>query len=453
MYDKTSEQSILDFAFHLTGKTLRDFLTVEQQAQVSEDRKNKGLLGNLVEKYYFGINPGSSPLPDFPIAGVELKTAAVVPSTGRLRKGPLPPVASAYQSKERLKLSTINYMKIVEEEWDNNHLFKKCAHILLLLSLFDGSKSILDRKFIAEPISWRLSGKDVEFIMNDWLTIVNKIKDGKAHELSGADTYYLEACTSGTGTLKEQPFSSELAKERSFAFKPSFVDVSFLRNSKFVDSVLDSSSSPGQFEEVVLSRLRRFRSLSVIDIAASLNTKLSSAKHYLALLSYKMLEIKSNRVEEFAKAGISIKTVNLLPNGTPSEDMSFPAFSYMDIVSEDWEDSTFKLKIDTKTLLVVFQTDSSGQVSFVNAYFWNMPKEDIREAKRVWDETRMRVSEGRANELPLKAFSSVAHVRNHGRNSKPENHIDSPKNGKLPVKGFWLNAKYIQKQIEELSNA
>lgn len=453
-YDSTSTDSILDYAFRLTGKTLRDFLTPEEQLEVIEDKTNKGMLGNLVEKYYFHINPGSSPLPDFPEAGIELKTAAVKPSTGRRKPGPLPITPSAYQSKERVKLARINYMNLVDEQWENNSLFKKCATILLLLSLFDANKDLVDRMFIAEPILWRLSGKDIEFIMNDWNRIVSKVRAGEAHNLSGSDTFYLEACTSGTGKMVKQPFSSEPAKERSFAFKPSFIDASFLRNPKYAKGltpILSNDQRPDQLEEVVIKRLNRFEGLEVHGIAKLLGTTLSNAKQYLALLSYAMLGIKSNKAEEFVKAGIEIKTVNLNKNGTPREDISFPAFAYMDIIGEDWEDSTFKHKIDTRTLFIIFRTDEKGKVSFRSACFWSMPEQDIAEAERVWQETKKQVLNGHAKDgLPSKEFSKVAHVRPHGRTSRPEHRIPSPRNGYLPVKGFWLNSLYIKRQLEPL---
>lgn len=451
-YDKRSVDSIFDFALTLTGKTLRDFLTPEEQAEVNNDTKNKGRLGNLVEKYYFQIKPGSSPLPDFPDAGLELKTAAVIPSSGRKRKGPLPITPSAYQAKERLKLAKINYTKVVNEEWHGNSLFAKCATILLLLSLYDASKELIDREFIANPILWTLSGRDVEFIMNDWLTITNKIRAGKAHELSGSDTYYLEACTSGKGKMVRQPKSDELAKERSFAFKASFVDASFLINSKFVNKlvpILKEHEMPASLEDIVLERVKAYQGMTDQEIAQQLGYTLSKAKQHLALLSYEMLGIGNKKSEEFVKAGIEIKAVNLNPNGTPSQDISFPAFSYMSIVNEEWEDSTFKQKIDTKTLFMIFQT-VDGVTSFCKACFWTMPPEDIDEAHRVWEETKKRVANGNAVNLPLKGFSFVSHVRNHSANSRPETHIPSPKNGKLAVKGFWLNALYIKDQLRTL---
>ena len=59
----------------------------------------------------------------------------------------------------------------------------------------------------------------------DWNKIVEKIKKGKAHELSESDTCYLGACTKGANntSLRSQPFSEEPAMQRAFSFKSQFM--------------------------------------------------------------------------------------------------------------------------------------------------------------------------------------------------------------------------------------
>jgi len=445
-YDKTSIASIVDYAKGLTGKTLRDFMLSDEIAGLTQNVKNKGDLGNLVERFYFDINPGNSPKPDFPDAGLELKTAAV-------ERYVKPRNGLIFHSKDRLKLSRINYGKVGNEVWDANSLFQKCERILLLMSLYDGELEVIDRLFILNPILWELPDKDLEFIKADWEIIQQKIENGLAHELSGSDTKYLEACTSGKGDMLKQPFSDELAIERSFAFKSSYVTNSFLASIQHVEElepVLKDGESPKDFEAIITSRVSNYKNQPINGIARSISYELSASKQRLALLSYKMLGIKSGKAEEFVKSGIEIKTVNFGPSGTPVQDTSFPAFSYMDTVNEEWEDSTFKQKIDTKILFMIYETDANGLVYFRTAHFWSMPKADFIEAERVWQETKQRIIEGRANDLPKKGFSEVAHVRNHGATSRLEHQIDTPLNGKLPAMCFWLNSQYVKKQLGHL---
>ena len=94
-----SPESLLEFARGLSGKTLSEVIDI---SQIAENISNKGDLGNMVEKYYYQYQPdNTSHMPDFPEAGVELKT------TGVLKRPD-----GSFKAKERLVLTMINYMNL-----------------------------------------------------------------------------------------------------------------------------------------------------------------------------------------------------------------------------------------------------------------------------------------------------------------------------------------------------
>ena len=68
----------------------------------------------------------------------------------------------------------------------------------------------LDKKdyIIKDVMLHKFSEEDLIVIRNDWGTIVNKIKAGKAHEISEADTNYLGACSKGANknSVRRQTF-------------------------------------------------------------------------------------------------------------------------------------------------------------------------------------------------------------------------------------------------------
>ena len=68
-----------------------------------------------------------------------------------------------------------------------------------------------------------LPEKDLLIIRQDFDTIVNKIKKGKAHELSEGDTDYLAACRKGQKGEKErkQPFSEYSCTKTCLLFEAS----------------------------------------------------------------------------------------------------------------------------------------------------------------------------------------------------------------------------------------
>ena len=90
---------------------------------------------------------------------------------------------------------------------------------------------------------WSFPSTDLEIIKKDWELITKKIAEGKAHELSEGDTFYLGACTKGANALsvRKQPFSEIPAKQRAYSFKRTvFTIISAFSNS----SISLSSSIP-----------------------------------------------------------------------------------------------------------------------------------------------------------------------------------------------------------------
>ena len=102
-YDKGSVQSIFEFASKLTGKSLADIVHLPEGIA---NKRNRGDLGTLLEKYYFEHQPPANHGPDFPDAGLELKTTGITRNKG-----------GRYRAKERLVLTMINYDVVSREKW------------------------------------------------------------------------------------------------------------------------------------------------------------------------------------------------------------------------------------------------------------------------------------------------------------------------------------------------
>lgn len=194
-YDINSASSIIEFAKKLKDKTLHEICGKEI---VEHGYKGKGNFGQILEKFYFGYEPNSDAEPDFLEAGLELKSSPLK----ILKNG-------EYRSKERLVLNIINYLEVHKETFENSSFWKKNAHLLLIFYLWEKDLNIIDY-LIKLADDWQYSNEDLKIIKHDWETINQKIKDGKAHEISEGDTFYLGACTKGSTaekSLREQPFN------------------------------------------------------------------------------------------------------------------------------------------------------------------------------------------------------------------------------------------------------
>lgn len=454
-YNSNDKNSVIEYAKKLIGKTLRDVCDDEINEHTYS---GKGNFGQLLEKYYFGYEPNSIAEADFSNIGMELKSS------------PLKQLKNdEYRAKERLVLNIINYLNIVNQEFETSDFYKKNASILLIFYLHDVELNLLDYliKLVDE---WQFPSTDLEIIKNDWETIKSKIVSGKAHELSEGDTFYLGACTKGNNstTVRKQPFSEVLAKQRAFSFKQGYVNhiiASIANEPNEVYGKLITSEYVAKkktIEEIVIEKFKPYYEKTVTEIVSEIDFKINEdAKNFYALLTKSILGIELNQeIEEFHKAEIIVKTVRLKENNLPKEDISFPNFKYEEIVKQTWEETDFKDILEHKFLFVFYQFFGTD-IILRKVKFWNMPYQDLIEVESVWNYTKEIISNGnivkeikdgiRFTNFPSKSFSKIAHVRPHAANAQDTFALPFRDNvtGALEYTKhcFWLNNSYVRDEI------
>lgn len=436
LFDPTSPASIVAFAERLIGRSLTEALGYRPPAM--DFRANKGGWGTALERHYFGYEPNSRPEPDFAEAGVELKAT------------PLKTVrTSQLVAKERLVLGMIDYMEIISEEWDSSSFLRKNSHLLLVFYLHEADKD--PRDFIVKIVRlWDFPAEDLMIIRRDWETIVAKVRAGLAHELSEGDTLYLAACTKASDSQKrkQQPNSTTPAKPRALSLKASYMN-SIINDSLSLKPAVAAEVRRGvSFEDAIAGRFRPFIGMPAADIAARLGvTAKPNAKNYYAVITKRILGLgEKDRVAEFEKADIQVKTMRVLPSGRPKEDLPFPAFKYLDLVAQDWDESDLKAALTKRFLFVLYQLDASGTPTLLGTRFWTMPVTDVETfARKCFDDTVHLIKEDRAEYLPRKSENPAVHVRPHARDSRDT--LPTPSGRMVVKKSFWLNGGYIKDQL------
>jgi DNA mismatch repair protein MutH len=435
-YEKKSAESIYLHALQLTGKSLSSTLDLPENL---ENLKDRGQLGTLIEKYYFQIEPPNNHDPDFSEAGVELKVTGVLKhKSGR------------FVAKERLVLTMINYDHIVKETWASNAFYNKCKKMLIMFYQYAKEIPVVDRKFVLAPLMYEIPAADLPIIKSDWEKIQAKVLQGKAHELSEGDTFYLGACRKGAGGTKEklrsQPFSTIGAPGRAFSLKQGYLN-------RLISNLQDESelgvNAEISFEQATQERFERYLGLSIEELSLQLGHQKKSKNHknFHREIAVKILANGGSSVSEISKAGIEMKTVRLQANGKPKESMSFPAFDFIHIGSELWEESKFFEKIERKFLFVVYKLGTDGVERLEKVGYWNMPYSDRLEAERVWLDTQRRVAVD-AHDLPGITESYVAHVRPKAKDGKDK--ALTPQGDFRTKQCFWLNASYIADVISTI---
>ena len=462
-YDKSNPSSIEAYAQKLIGKTFRQISEEDDgnikkgddygTAIVTETKRNKGNLGQLIEEKFFHYTCNSDARPDFAEAGVELK----VTPYKKNKNGTL-------SAKERLILTMIDYFSVVDEEFETSHLWMKSRLILLVYYLYQQDiKQNLDYK-IGYSRLFTPPEQDIKIIKHDYEIIVSKIREGRAHELSEGDTLYLGAApkASTAADRRKQPFSEELAKPRAFAFKNSYM--TYVLNTYIVPGkktyepiIVDEPQD--SFEDYVVRKIGHYVDYTVENLCIEFEIDNSKKpKNLEAMLAYRMLGIKGNQAEEFEKANVVVKTIRIGSNGKIKESMSFPAFKFKELVEEEWENSTFGNYLrETRFLFVVYKYDEDGTLRFRGCQFWNMPYSDLEnEVRTVWEKTVKALKDGlqinvvngvRYNNFPKASENRVSHVRPHAQNANDT--YELPDGRQYPKQCFWLNNSYILSQINE----
>jgi len=466
-YDKSNPLSIEKYAQRLLGKTFQQVIDEDEErnpfwlretseygvSEVSAVKRNKGNLGQIIEEKFFHYTCNNDARPDFEEAGVELKvTPYKVGANGRL------------SAKERLILTMIDYFTVVNEEFESSHMWNKARLILLIYYLYE--------KDIAINLDYRIDyaklftppEQDIKIIKHDFEVIVEKIRAGKAHELSEGDTMYLGAATKASTSQdrRRQPYSDELAKPRAFSFKNSYM--TYVLNNYIVPGrntyeAIMQMETTDSFEDYVVNRVDKYTGTTVPELCELFEIEVQrKPKNLEALLAYRILGIKGNHAEEFEKANIVVKSIRVDNNNKIRESMSFPTFKFKELIEEEWENSTFGNYLrETRFLFVVYKFDENDVLHLQGCQFWNIPYADLEgDVRSVWEKTKRVLKEGlqievvngiRHNNFPKASENRVSHVRPHAQNANDT--YELPDGRMYPKQCFWLNNSYILSQLED----
>ena len=460
-YDKSSKESILEYARRLLGKSLKDLYEHSKLPQ-----SGKGGLGNAVEKYHFGYEPNSKSEPDFKEAGVELKCT------------PLKCISDGSMlSKERLVLNVIDYIEEASKTFATSSFWIKNKLLLLMFYLHEEDKIPFNLIFKIIRL-WNFPETDLKIIRDDWTIIHNKIIAGKAHELSEGDTLYLAACTKGSkarAEMRRQPNSNTLAPQRAYSIKSKYVNtiildslahpemcsglfVSDAKKKKILKAQEDAESvvrsiadynKDETFEQLIERKFSVYYGKTIAEIETVLGVEFGQSKSMAYNVCREILGVKAKKIAEFEKAEITPKTIRLEANGKLKEAMSFPNINYKEIVNEtDWEESALYRMLTQRFLFIIFRKPAvkdDKQVRLEKVMFWTMPYKDLEQGKLLWEDTHAKVVAGNYEHFIKSSENPVCHIR-----PKAQNAADTTVGAQgFQVKKmcYWLNREYVLNQI------
>lgn len=452
-----TENEIRVLAQAAIGKTFGELKKIGSQFD-KETTSNKGCFGHLFETDVYDYKINSNAEPDFKDAGIELK----VTPYKKNKDGTL-------SAKERISLGIIKYKEEYKNTFETSQFLYKNRKIQIIWYLYEPGVNKNDLKVTHEKL-FTFPEEDLPIIKKDWETIMEKIKAGKAHELSEADTMYLGACTKGGkgGNPKEQPFSDILAKQRAFSLKQSYMTMlvrKYIGNCDDVERVLKDRTCT--FLEYIESVVSQYKGLSKSELKEMFEIKTENAKQVNSMIVSRMFNVKSDlkNTDEFLKANIEPKTVQMEQDGKIKESASFPAFDFREVVSIPYDESEFKDQLETTKFMFFVFKDNGTDYVFEGIKLWNTPVEFIEnEGRKVYEMAQSVIRSGeivnhitptgrRITNFPKSRDNKVFHVRPHGSNSADTSPL--PFREKLTGEmeytkhSFWINSSYLRVIMEE----
>lgn len=475
----TNIDSLIKFYSKYKGKSLFELNYEIESNYDIHIKTNKGVVGQILEGL-IGNPPNSNPNSDVFNLGVELKVL------------PLRKVSNKLQPKERSKIKSLNYNKIISENWKNSEIRNKIRLILFLKYEQPIGKNYKDWKHkdfkFLGPLLFVLESNNENIIQKDWEEIKEKVVNENAKEISEGDGVILGACTSGTGKLQIYG-NNKTAKQRSYSLKHSYLKQYYLEENgvKYESIQIPKEISPHDFLLQKITQKIQGEYLDELAARYKLNFA-SNAKDGFHSLIKKILNIdeKSN-VREIDLLGIEIKTVPVNDNLSPWQAMSFPKFSLVDILNEEWigsdehldnnievfdNESTFKNQIARPFIFIPIIKNKIGE-NYEDWRKWKIGKpvlwipnsEELEIIRQDWEKAKSIIKrevitsleahgagyrqinnllkEGQKNENSGK----IIHIRPHTSNSK---NIDKPyadyTNGRVKIcwQSFWLNKKFVR---------
>ena len=393
-----NEDELLEYTAKITGKTFKD-IDFKNLLGKSSLKRQKGLLGHIVETGFYKYPLNNNASADFDELGIELKVSGYVKNkNGSLR------------AKERLVLSKIDFNKIVNETFEDSHVLGKCGKMLIIWYEYDSTKEAKD--FTITNFQLYDMTQDKEIFKNDFNIIRQKVLDGKAHELSEGDTSYLGACTKAR-TSKDrttQPFSDIPSKPRAFSLKNAYMTGVLMQGME--TPMILTFNNFKTVEDYVKDKLKPYFGKTQLEILEEVtgkkygdNIPKGISKQLSDILIGKDNELPK-KDELFTKTSFIIKNLPIQENGKPRERMSFKTISLSDF-DEEWEDSYWKNYFEETTLITICYKEvnksKNGYRVLNNVKKITFNENDLEEFAKTYNQIKLAIENKDVNLLPTSA--------------------------------------------------
>lgn len=421
-YRTATAEQIADRAQGLVGKALIE-LQPALAPMVPSSPATKGVVGRIYEAC-FDIPQNSVAGPDFPGAGIELKSVPIMISGTEAR------------AKERISVGMINFDRLTTEVWETASVRKKLDRMLLIFYGWQPLQPISRFKTLAAGV-WSPDAETWLAVQADWRTIQALASAGRRSEVSESLTRVLGAATKGLG---------HGSISRAWSLKQPFVGWIYR-------SMTDGMPAPIAVTAVDPARAFEAEVLAIIgphvgqpfDVLAVATGRAGfGGKNAVATITRSLLGQRTGgRTGEFARFGIEVKTVPVDAQGKIVEAMSFPAFHHEELIYETWDASDLLGRINRLLIVPVHRSKGAtlAATRLGRPFFWSPSQDELVGIQTEWERFRRLIQIGQARVLPKPSETTYIHVRPKGRDATDRD--KAPGGFDVIKKCFWLNQSYV----------
>jgi DNA mismatch repair endonuclease MutH len=396
---------------------------------VPSSAATKAVVGHIYERA-FGIPRNSTAGPDFPGAGIELKSV------------PIRLVGGEARAKERISISMIDFATLGGQSWEGAVVRKKLDRMLMIFYGWEPLQPIARFKTLAAGI-WSPDASTIRTVRADWERIRDLVAAGRRAEVSESLSAILGAATKGAGhgstsrawSLK-QPFVSWLYRE--------------MAGQEGVPERPTSADPARAFENNVLAALEPFVGRDFEALGRAANRHGKQGKAVVAQIVRSLVgERGTGRSGDFLRFGVETKTVPVDASGRVVEAMSFPAFVHEEIVFESWGSSDLLGRLNRLLIVPIHRGRRAAlaDTRLGTPFFWSPPEADVAGIRQEWERFRTLIAAGQARNLPKASETRFIHVRPKGRDAADRD--QAPGGFDVIKKSFWLNQPYLERILTE----
>lgn len=379
--------------------------------------KNKGIAGSVVEQSVLGYPADSVQEPDLEVDGVDVELKV----TGLKRTGRGEVVA-----KEPMSITAVSIDTIAREEFESSTLWHKLEHLLVFYYLYEpkvaieydsadsGWKTVrnsTDSYAEFEVMGWNLHAwteYDRSVIRTDWEIVRDYVRRVMAeHEDEASrEAYWPLISTNLNPQMMYLGTAPKYPHPPRFRLKNSVVTTMWrIAEGRDYERLADEPSTFAELDARCHELALTYSGMTVGELALALgyggSLSSKSVSEAIVVRMFGGVSKKLSKVEVFAKAGISCKTVALTKRGLRTEDTKLFRIDLEELQDPEleWDESSFFAYFSESQLLCpVLQEPHDGAEFKDNVFlgFKRLPFPEgfvDLEARRTWDRMRELVLE------------------------------------------------------------